>query len=104
MKNKYKDVEKALELIDSLLKTMPHKEEYSEEELIMRIEQFIAACIPKALENYYLTLSENESETLEEEKLTSIFAQGNNVNGQLGIGNYISIDIPIRVNNLRQLN
>ena len=103
MKNKYKDVEKALELIDSLLKTMPHKEEYSEEQLIMRIEQFIAACIPKALENYYLTLSENESETLEEEKLTSIFAQGNNVNGQLGIGNYISIDIPIRVNNLRQL-
>ena len=103
MKSKYKDVNKALELIDSLLKTMPHKEDYSEEELIMRIEQFIAACIPKALENYYLTLSENESETLEEEKLTSIFAQGNNVNGQLGIGNYISIDIPIRVNNLRQL-
>ena len=103
MTNKFKDNNKALELVESLLKTIPHKEDMSEDELISRIEQFIKACIPKTIENYYLVLSENESAILDEEKLTSIFAQGNNVNGQLGIGNYISIDIPIRVNNLQKL-
>ena len=103
MINKYIDNNKAIELIDNLLKTMPHKEEMSEDELIYRVEQFVSAYLPKTMENYYLTLSENDTAILEEEKLTSIFGQGNNVNGQLGIGNYISIDIPIRINNLKQL-
>ena len=103
MINKYKDNNKAIEIIENLLKTMPHKEEMSEEQLIYRVEQFVSAYLPKTMENYYLTLSENETAILEEEKLTSIFGQGNNVNGQLGIGNYISIDIPIRINNLKQL-
>ena len=103
MNNKYKDNSKALELIERLLKTMPHREEMDEEELIMRVEQFISACLPKTMENYYLTLSENDTAVLDEENLTSIFGQGNNTNGQLGIGNYISIDIPIRINNLKQL-
>ena len=103
MTNKYKDNMKAVDLIESLLKTMPHKEDMSEDELIVRVEQFISTCLPKKVENYYLTLSENDSSVLDEEKLTSIFGQGNNVNGQLGIGNYISIDIPIRINSLKQL-
>ena len=103
MTNKYKDNTKAVDLIESLLKTMPHKEDMSEDELIIRVEQFISTCLPKKLENYYLTLSEDDSSVLDEEKLTSIFGQGNNVNGQLGIGNYISIDIPIRINSLKQL-
>ena len=103
MINKYKDNNKAIEIIDNLLKTMPHKEEMTEDELIYRVEQFVSAYLPKTMENYYLTLSENDTAILEEEKLTSIFGQGNNVNGQLGIGNYISIDIPIRINNLKQL-
>jgi alpha-tubulin suppressor-like RCC1 family protein len=103
MNSKYKDNSKALELIESLLKTMPHKEEMSEDELIMRVEQFIMACLPKTIENYYLSLSENDTAILDDENLTSIFGQGNNTNGQLGIGNYISIDIPIRINNLKQL-
>ena len=103
MINKYKDNNKAIELIENLLKTMPHKEEMSEEELIYRVEQFVSAYLPKTLDNYYLSLSENDTAILDEEKLTSIFGQGNNTHGQLGIGNYISIDIPIRINNLKQL-
>ena len=103
MTNKYKNNEKAVDLIVNLLKTMPHKEEMSEEQLIIRVEQFISAYLPKTMENYYLTLTENEKTILDEEKLTSIFGQGNNVNGQLGIGNYISIDIPIRINSLQKL-
>jgi hypothetical protein len=47
MINKYNSNSKAIELINSLLKTMPHKEEMSEEELIQRIEQFISTCLPK---------------------------------------------------------
>ena len=103
MTNKYKNNNKAIDLIENLLKTMPHKDEMSEDQLLIRVEQFILACLPKTMDNYYLTLSENETAELDEEKLTSIFGQGNNVNGQLGIGNYISIDIPIRINNLKQL-
>ena len=103
MTNKYKNNKKAVELIENLLKTMPHKEEMSEDQLIVRVEQFIYACLPKTMENYYLSLSENDSAILDEEKITSIFGQGNNVNGQLGIGNYISIDIPVRINSLKQL-
>ena len=103
MISKYKENNKAIDLIENLLKTMPHKEEMSEDELLIRVEQFLLACLPKTMDNYYLKLSLNESAELNEEKLTSIFGQGNNVNGQLGIGNYISIDIPVRINNLKQL-
>ena len=103
MVDKYKDNKKAIDIIENLLKTMPHKEEMSEEQLIIRVEQFVSAFLPKTMENYYLNLEENASEMLDEEKLTSIFGQGNNTNGQLGIGNYISIDIPIRINSLKQL-
>ena len=103
MNLKYASNDKALELIQSLLKTMPHKEDMSEEEITTRIEQFIA-CLPKTLENYYLSLdSKDSSINLDEENLTSIFGQGNNTNGQLGIGNYISTDIPIYINNLKKL-
>ena len=103
MTDKYKDNKKAVDIIENLLKTMPHKEEMSEEELIARVEQFVSACLPKTMENYYLSLPEDASAILDEEQLTSIFGQGNNSNGQLGIGNYISIDIPIRINSLKQL-
>ena len=47
MINKYNSNDKAIELINNLLKTMPHKEEMSEEELIQRIEQFLSTCLPK---------------------------------------------------------
>ena len=103
MISKYKNNKKAVDLIINLLKTMPHKEDMSEEQLIIMVEQFISAYLPKTMENYYLTITENEKAFLDEEKLTSIFGQGNNVNGQLGIGNYISIDIPIRINSLQKL-
>ena len=106
MINKYNSNSKAIELINSLLKTMPHKEEMSEEELIQRIEQFISTCLPKTIENYYLSLENDDDNSkiiLDEGNLTSIFGQGNNTNGQLGIGNYISTDIPIRINNLKKL-
>ena len=106
MINKYNSNFKAIELINSLLKTMPHKEEMSEEELIQRIEQFISTCLPKTIENYYLSLENDDDNSkiiLDEGNLTSIFGQGNNTNGQLGIGNYISTDIPIRINNLKKL-
>ena len=83
---------------------MPHKEEMSEDELIERIEQFISTCLPKTLDNYYLSNDTgNNNIILDEENLTSIFGQGNNVNGQLGIGNYISTDIPIRINQLKKI-
>ena len=52
---------------------MPHKEEKSEQQLIIRVEQFISAYLPKTMENYYLTYTENEKTILDEEKLTSIF-------------------------------
>ena len=95
---------KDIELINNLLKTMPHKEEMSEDELIQRIEQFISTCLPKTLDNYFLSNNTtNNNIILDEENLTSIFGQGNNVNGQLGIGNYISTDIPIRVNQLKKI-
>ena len=104
MLDKYNTNNTAIELINNLLKTMPHKEEMSEDELIQRIEQFISTCLPKTLDNYYLS---NDIGTniikLDEENLTSIFGQGNNVNGQLGIGNYISTDIPIRINQLKKI-
>ena len=60
MTNKYKNNKKAVDLIVNLLKTMPHKEEMSEEQLITRVEQFISAYLPKTMENYYLTLTEKE--------------------------------------------
>ena len=104
MIEKYSNNNTAIELINNLLKTMPHKEEMSEDELIQRIEQFISTCLPKTLDNYYLSNdTTNNNITLDEENLTSIFGQGNNVNGQLGIGNYISTDIPIRVNQLKKI-
>ena len=104
MIEKYSTNNTAIELINNLLKTMPHKEEMSENELIERIEQFISTCLPKTLDNYYLSNDTGDNNIiLEEENLTSIFGQGNNVNGQLGIGNYISTDIPIRVNQLKKI-
>ena len=104
MLDKYNNNNTAIELINNLLKTMPHKEEMSEDELIQRIEQFISTCLPKTLDNYYLSndIGSNNIK-LDEENLTSIFGQGNNVNGQLGIGNYISTDIPIRINQLKKI-
>ena len=104
MIEKYSTNNTAIELINNLLKTMPHKEEMSEDELIERIEQFISTCLPKTLDNYYLSNDTGDNNIiLDEENLTSIFGQGNNVNGQLGIGNYISTDIPIRVNQLKKI-
>ena len=106
MINKYNSNDKAIELINNLLKTMPHKEEMSEEELIQRIEQFLSTCLPKTIDDYYLSCDKytnNSRIILEEENLTSIFGQGNNANGQLCIGNYISTDIPIRINNLKKI-
>ena len=99
---KYNSNNKAIELIDNLLKTMPHKEEMSEELLTQRIEQFLSTCLPKTIDNYYLT-NDNSKIILDEDNLTSIFGQGNNANGQLCIGNYISTDIPIRISNLKKL-
>ncbi len=104
MIEKYSTNNTAIELINNLLKTMPHKEEMSEDELIERIEQFISTCLPKTLDNYYLSNDTGDNNIiLDEENLTSIFGQGNNVNGQLGIGNYISTDIPIRINQLKKI-
>jgi len=103
MINKYNSNNTAIELINNLLKTMPHKEEMSEEYLIERIEQFISTCLPKTLDNYYLSCENTSKIVLDEENLTSIFGQGNNTHGQLGIGNYISTDIPIRINNLKKI-
>ena len=103
MINKYNSNNTAIELINNLLKTMPHKEEMSEEYLIERIEQFISTCLPKTLDYYYLSYENTSKIILDEENLTSIFGQGNNTNGQLGIGNYISTDIPIRINNLKKI-
>ena len=104
MTEKYSTNNTAIELMNNLLKTMPHKEEMSEDELIERIEQFISTCLPKTLDNYYLSNDTGDNNIiLDEENLTSIFGQGNNVNGQLGIGNYISTDIPIRVNQLKKI-
>ena len=105
MINKYNSNNKAIELINNLLKTMPHKEEMSEELLIERLEQFISVSLPKTLDNYYLLYENNDDSKiiLDEEDLTSIFGQGNNSNGQLGIGNYISTDIPLRIKNLKKI-
>ena len=104
MIEKYSKNNTAIELINNLLKTMPHKEEMSEDELIERIEQFISTCLPKTLDNYYLSNDTGDNNIiLDEENLTSIFGQGNNVNGQLGIGNYISTDLTIRVNQLKKI-
>ena len=66
MINKYKENNKAIDLIENLLKTMPHKEEMSEDELLIRVEQFLLACLPKTMDNYYLKLSLNESAELNE--------------------------------------
>ena len=104
MIEKYSTNNTAIELINNLLKTMPHKEEMPEDELIERIEQFISTCLPKTLDNYYLSNDTGDNNIiLDEENLTSIFGQGNNVNGQLGIGNYISTDLTIRVNQLKKI-
>ena len=104
MINKYNSNNKAIEFINNLLKTMPHKDEMSEEEIIQRIEQFISTVLPKELDNYFLSNNTNNSSIiLDLENITSIFGQGNNLNGQLGINNYISTDIPIRINNLKRI-
>ena len=74
---------------------MPLKDEMSEGQLIVRIEQFISACYPKAFENYYLFLFKKDSSLLNEEKLTSKFIQGNKVYEKSRKGNIISIDISL---------
>ena len=103
MTEKYKNNINAVELINNLVKTIPHKEEMSEEELISRIEQFLKACLPQKVEEFYLKINPNEKITIDEKQLTSIFAQGNCSSGQLGTGKFISTDIPFRVNALKKL-
>ena len=103
MTEKYKKNVNAVELINNLVKTIPHKEEMSEEELISRIEQFLKACLPEKIEEYYLKIKPDEQIIIDEKQLTSIFSQGNCSCGQLGIGNFISTDIPFRVNTLKKL-
>ena len=69
MIEKYSKTNTAIELINNLLKTMPHKEEMSEDELIERIEQFISIYLPKTLYNYYLSNNTGDNNDKKSKKL-----------------------------------
>ena len=100
---KYKENSNQISLINSLIKTMPHIENMSSNEIIEKIEQFISTVTQKTLTEYSLNIKNNEKFTFNENSLTSIFTMGNGTNGQLGIGSYIITNLPIRLNTLRSI-
>ena len=100
---KYKNNLDQMSLINSLLKTMPHIENMSSNEIIEKIEQFISTVTQKTVKEYILNLNKNEKFDFDENSLTSIFTMGNGTNGQLGINSYIITNHPLRLNLLRKI-
>ena len=100
---KYKDKPNQISIINSLIKTMPHIENMSSNEIIEKIEQFLSTITQKTLTEYLLNIKNNEKFTFNENSLTSIFTMGNGTNGQLGIGSFIITNLPIRLNTLRSI-
>lgn len=90
-------------VINSLLKSLPHISELSFEEIIQKATTFISSVAPNTSEQSYSMTFASSSYNISENNLTSIFAMGNGIHGQLGVNAYIKTDYPIRVNSLRNI-
>ena len=101
LNKKYPSKEKQ-DMIASLLKTLPNITQLTSDAIIDKVITFITTVSPDPITPTSMKFSQS-SYKISEPYLTSIFAMGNGLHGQLGINSYIKTASPIRVNPIRNI-
>jgi alpha-tubulin suppressor-like RCC1 family protein len=90
------------EMVDSIIRTLPEVNSLSVEDIVDKTITFLKNMQKETLSEYSLEFDSNVIK-IDLKKITSVFAFGNGIQGQLGVGKYINTDIPLRVNKIRNV-
>jgi hypothetical protein len=91
------------DVIDSVIKTIPNVELLSSEIIVEKSLIFLNSLKKETVNEYTLEFESGALLRIDEEKLTTIFAIGDGLHGQLGVEKCIKTEFPIRVNKLANM-
>ena len=92
------------DMVESVIKTIPNVESLNSDLIVEKSLIFLKSLTKETISEYSIEVEESNSVfNIDEERITTIFAMGDGIQGQLGIGKYIKSDFPMRVNKLRNV-
>ena len=100
----------AKELVESIINTIPNIQNLSLETIIEKATIFLTNLSKESnllgkldVQEFSMEIEEDKVIKFNEDNICSVYAVGNGIQGQLGVGNYLKTDLPMKVYGLKGL-